>query len=362
MPELASSFLTPAPRRTLLAAAAPDVEIVVPVYNEAAGLEQSVRRLHRFLTDGFPFTLADRHRRQRVGRRDAGDRPPARAPAAERPPPAARAEGPRPRAARGLVGEPGEGRDLHGRRPLDRPARTAPAGRAADVRPFRPRHRHPPRPQLAGRARPQARVHLPRLQPHPAHPAAREVQRRAVWLQGRAPRRDRQPDGRRRRSGLVLRHRAAGARAATRPADPRGAGRLGRRPRLARRHRPHRPRPTSRASLRLLGRRADRQVHGDRRAEHDRLLAAVPAAVAARWVRSARTPPRSRSPRSPTPRPTAGSPSVSPGARTLRATTRAARRSSSSPSRSPTARSPSCTGSIPTRRGRWRSACCSPRR
>ena len=54
MPELAFP-LTPA-RRKLAAAAAPDVDIVVPVYNEAAGLEQSIRRLHRFLNDGFPFT------------------------------------------------------------------------------------------------------------------------------------------------------------------------------------------------------------------------------------------------------------------------------------------------------------------
>src|SRR3954463_12315687 len=53
MPELAFP-LTPARRQ--LAAAAPDVEIVVPVYNEAAGLEQSIRRLHRFLLDGFPFS------------------------------------------------------------------------------------------------------------------------------------------------------------------------------------------------------------------------------------------------------------------------------------------------------------------
>jgi glycosyltransferase involved in cell wall biosynthesis len=56
MPELASPLLNPASRRALAAAAAPDVEIVVPVYNEAAGLEQSVRRLHRFLSDGFPFS------------------------------------------------------------------------------------------------------------------------------------------------------------------------------------------------------------------------------------------------------------------------------------------------------------------
>ena len=52
MPELAFP-LTPV-RRTV-AAAAPEVEIVVPVYNEAAGLERSIRRLHRFLSDGFPF-------------------------------------------------------------------------------------------------------------------------------------------------------------------------------------------------------------------------------------------------------------------------------------------------------------------
>ncbi len=53
MPELAFP-LTPV--RRALTAAAPELEIVVPVYNEAAGLERSIRRLHRFLSDGFPFT------------------------------------------------------------------------------------------------------------------------------------------------------------------------------------------------------------------------------------------------------------------------------------------------------------------
>jgi glycosyltransferase involved in cell wall biosynthesis len=43
-------------RRGTLHAAAPDIDIVIPVYNEAAGLEQSIRRLHRFLADGFPFS------------------------------------------------------------------------------------------------------------------------------------------------------------------------------------------------------------------------------------------------------------------------------------------------------------------
>jgi putative flippase GtrA len=54
MPELASPLMTPA--RRALTAAAPEIEIVVPVYNEAAGLERSIRRLHRFLSDGFPFS------------------------------------------------------------------------------------------------------------------------------------------------------------------------------------------------------------------------------------------------------------------------------------------------------------------
>ena len=37
------------------APASHDVDIVVPVYNEEAALEQSIRRLHRFLTESFPF-------------------------------------------------------------------------------------------------------------------------------------------------------------------------------------------------------------------------------------------------------------------------------------------------------------------
>jgi putative flippase GtrA len=34
----------------------PDVDVVVPVYNEQAALEHSIRRLHGFLTESFPFT------------------------------------------------------------------------------------------------------------------------------------------------------------------------------------------------------------------------------------------------------------------------------------------------------------------
>jgi glycosyltransferase involved in cell wall biosynthesis len=39
----------PQPRRV-------DVDVVVPVYNEQAALERSIRRLHEFLTASFPFT------------------------------------------------------------------------------------------------------------------------------------------------------------------------------------------------------------------------------------------------------------------------------------------------------------------
>jgi len=41
---------------TTLLSVPPDVEIVVPVHDEQATLERSVRRLHRFLSAGFPFS------------------------------------------------------------------------------------------------------------------------------------------------------------------------------------------------------------------------------------------------------------------------------------------------------------------
>jgi glycosyltransferase involved in cell wall biosynthesis len=50
-----STLLLEAPRPAP-AAHAPDVAIVVPVYNERLQLEGSVRRLHGFLSSGFPFS------------------------------------------------------------------------------------------------------------------------------------------------------------------------------------------------------------------------------------------------------------------------------------------------------------------
>ena len=51
---MTSLALPPTTRRP--AHRALDVVIVVPVYNEEAILARSIRRLHRFLSDGFPFT------------------------------------------------------------------------------------------------------------------------------------------------------------------------------------------------------------------------------------------------------------------------------------------------------------------
>jgi hypothetical protein len=48
-----SSAVLPAPSAP--AARNPRVDIVIPVYNEQAGLERSVSRLHAFLSDNLPF-------------------------------------------------------------------------------------------------------------------------------------------------------------------------------------------------------------------------------------------------------------------------------------------------------------------
>ena len=109
------------------------IDIVVPVYNEQAALEDSIRRLHAFLSRRAALRLADRHRRQRQHRRHAGDRPRAGLRARPRHGAAPRAQGPRPGAARGLVGERRRRALLHGRRPLDRPAGAAAAGLGAGL-------------------------------------------------------------------------------------------------------------------------------------------------------------------------------------------------------------------------------------
>jgi putative flippase GtrA len=46
----------PLPQLHPVRAAAPQIDVVVPVYDEQDALARSIRRLHRFLRDGFPFT------------------------------------------------------------------------------------------------------------------------------------------------------------------------------------------------------------------------------------------------------------------------------------------------------------------
>ncbi len=128
------------------------------------------------------------------------------------------------------------------------PARAPAADRAAGLRPQRRRDRHAPRARRPGGARRQARAHLAQLQPPAAPCAARALQRRAVRVQGAAHGRRAPAGARRQGRGLVLRHGTADPRPARGPADPRGAGRLGRRPRLAGRHRRRRRSATCAAS------------------------------------------------------------------------------------------------------------------
>ena len=141
------------------------VDIVVPVYNEAGGARAQHPPPPPLPRRRVPVHLADRDRRQREHRRDARDRPLARRVARRRAGAAARAQGPRAGAARRLVGQRRPRRRVHGRRPVDRPARPAAAGRAAALRPLRPRHRHAAGPRRPRRAGPQARADLARLQP-----------------------------------------------------------------------------------------------------------------------------------------------------------------------------------------------------
>ena len=167
------------------------------------------------------------------------------------------------------------------------------------------------------------------VQHDPPHGPARPLQRRAVRLQGGAHERAARAHRRRARRGLVLRHRAARARPAARAAHPRGARRLGRRPRLARGHRPDRVgRPARRRAARR-GRR-DRAVPRSSASCRRSPTRCSSCSCAARSAPAARTSRRSRSRRSATPRPTGATRSASAGARAWPRTTSAVRSCSSS--------------------------------
>ena len=127
----------------LLSHGPPVLDVVVPVHNEEADLEPCVRRLHAHL---------------RAASRTRSASPSPTTPAPTRTVAVARrlaAELPDVEVVR--LDEKGRGRALrtawsalrrrrprvHGRRPVHRPRRPAAAGRPADLRPLRPRDRHP---------------------------------------------------------------------------------------------------------------------------------------------------------------------------------------------------------------------------
>ena len=154
-------------RRVARAAGVPVLDIVVPGVQRAGRARRLGAPAAPPPSGELPLPGADHHRRQRQRRRHTPDRRRTRRRADRRSGGAAGAEGSRACAACGVVDLGRAGAGVHGRRPVHRPRRARPAGGAADLRPFGPGDRHQARPGLARRARPQARDHLPLLQPDP---------------------------------------------------------------------------------------------------------------------------------------------------------------------------------------------------
>ncbi len=192
----------------------------MPVRNEERDLAPSIRRLHGFLRESFPFTARVTIADNGSTDRHLGDRDRLALELPERPGAchldAARA---RPGTARSLGASERRRPRLHGRRPVDRPERAAPAGRAAAVRAQRPRDRHPAargarviRGPSASSSRAATTCCCARLL------GARFSDAQCGFKAIRADRaRALLPLVQRHR--LVLRHRAAGARRAHRAAD-----------------------------------------------------------------------------------------------------------------------------------------------
>ncbi len=287
----------------------------------------------------LPVRVPHHDRGQRVhGHHPPGGRP-AGGGAAECQVVPAGAEGARAGPVRRLVRLRRPGPRLHGRGPVDRPERPAAAGGPADLRSLGPRHRLPARPFLAGGARSQAGVHQPRVQPDPARLAPGPLLGRAVRVQGDTAGRGAGAAAARRGHRVVLRHRDAGARRARRAQDPRGAGRLGRRPRL---DRPHREDGHRRPQGRVAGRQGPRHRVDRPRPARPPLRGRPPRPR--HRGRAARPGPPTRSPcssrRSPTRRPTGASPSASGAGPAPSGTRRRDWWCSASASPSPAARSP----------------------
>ena len=190
----------------------PQVDVVVPVYNEEDDLVASVRRLHEYLADALPVHVPDHDRRQRQHRRDLRDRRPAgrrAARRARRPPRPRRAAAGRcarrgPAATRTVAG-------LHGRRPVHRPRRAAARWWRRCCPGTATWRSAPAWPAARGwSAAPSGRSSPAATTCSCAPLCGSRFSRRPVRLQGdpRRPRARAAPAGR--GPGVVLRHRAAG--------------------------------------------------------------------------------------------------------------------------------------------------------
>ena len=180
-----------------------------------------------------PVPLPDHGGRQRQHRRRTWSRRPASWPSScRRCGPSTSTQKGRGRALKAGVARLGRADPgLHGRRPVDRPRRPVAPGRAADVGPLRPGHRQRGwRTARGSSAAPRREVISPGYNLLLRGSAGGPVHRRPVRLQGDPGGRGGRAAAAGARTRLVLRHRAAGARRALRAADPRGAGRLVRRP------------------------------------------------------------------------------------------------------------------------------------
>ena len=195
--------------------------------------------------DAVPVLVADHHRRQRLDRRHLGPR--AARCAGELPHVARRSprpQGPRPRAAHAWIASDADGRRLHGRRPLDRPRRA----RSRWSRPWSPatptsRSGRRLAPGVVGRARARSASSISRtynlILRTVLATRVRDAQCGFKAVRADVARRllpAIEDDGWFFDTELLL------ARRAQRPAHPRGAGRLDRRPRQPRARRSHRAR------------------------------------------------------------------------------------------------------------------------
>ena len=231
--------LQAAPPGDALAAEPPAVDVVVPVYNEVEALAASVGRLHAYLADGLSLHRADHGRRQRQHRRHVGGGARARRGA----PGGQRASGSTQKGRGRALYAVWSASDARVLAYMDVDLSTDLAALLPLVAPLISGHSDlaigtPAHARRPGRARAQARADLALATTRSStsccergSPTRSAASRRSVptapgellpLVHDRAWFFD---------TELLVRRRAR------RAADPRGAGRLGRRPGLARRHR-----------------------------------------------------------------------------------------------------------------------------